>query len=763
MKKKQFLKTTFLALLLLALAGGVATAQTDEVTLASWDLTGTYNETTDGTNAYYTWSSATTQSMSDAALSAKKPYFYPNSVAAGLTSTNYWVTYNSSNTSKTWKKDTGRGLYINVAQNAISDLTAATDNDGANYYEIKFNATGYKALNLSYGIYYGGSAVINYSVVVSADGGSTWQIAGTSYATKSHWNTIANETINLATDNCSNVLVRIIPSNDVPAQNWCLKTVELKGTTYTGDGTDIFTVTAGADDVSHGYVTIAPTGGKVVTGTAVTATAYKKSGYVFSKWQDNSTGASFATTVTANTTITATFTPVATYTLSVSKAGTGAAYAPSTYYTLSPEPTAGKYEEGTVVTITAHSNDVSTFAKWDDETTTATHTVTMNSDQSVTLTYDMTPFLAFWNFASGGSSNHKPDMYTNDIFKDVTLNLFKSDGTQVTSGLSENTLSNEDNSASLTFNGKQRNTPWSSETSRYFMIQLSTIGYKNIRIRSYIEAWTSNTYNTQLIQYSYDGTAWTDLASKDFTNNQRWHLLEGTNTALDNQPTLYLRWINSGDKRSGFSASGTEDVRIGEVVVYGEVGYDLTVGAAKAATLVLPFAATIPANVSAYTLTYTAGNSKVNASEVTTTIPQNTPVLINAEAGTYSFEPADGATVDYSSAPYTNGALTGVYTAGYVPADSYVLQNGADGLGFYKVTADNTIRIGAYRAYLTAGQDAKARMISIVFNDDMTTGIGNITSAPSKDEGVAYNLAGQRVANGYKSLVIKNGKKYIIK
>ena len=86
MKKQLFIKTT--VLLLAALAGGVATAQADEVTLASWDLTGTYGESVSGTNAYYTWSSATTQSMSDAALSAKKPYFYPNSVAAGLTSTN---------------------------------------------------------------------------------------------------------------------------------------------------------------------------------------------------------------------------------------------------------------------------------------------------------------------------------------------------------------------------------------------------------------------------------------------------------------------------------------------------------------------------------------------------------------------------------------------------------------------------------------------------------------------------------------------------
>ena len=138
--------------------------------------------------------------------------------------------------------------------------------------------------------------------------------------------------------------------------------------------------------------------------------------------------------------------------------------------------------------------------------------------------------------------------------------------------------------------------------------------------------------------------------------------------------------------------------------------------------------------------------------------------MLNAETASkdYCFT-STGTVPNAAPSDLQKGAMTGVYSTGYVPANSYVLQNGADGLGFYKVTEDNNISIGAYRAYLTPGQNAEARMISIVFNDDMTTGIGNITSAPSKDEGVAYNLAGQRVANGYKGLVIKNGKKYIIK
>ena len=187
--------------------------------------------------------------------------------------------------------------------------------------------------------------------------------------------------------------------------------------------------------------------------------------------------------------------------------------------------------------------------------------------------------------------------------------------------------------------------------------------------------------------------------------------------------------------------------------------YTWNSGTAKAGTLILPYEANIPDGITAFTLTYTSGSS-ATATEINTGIlPANTPVLLNAETASkdYCFT-STGTVPNAAPSDLQKGAMTGVSSTGYVPANSYVLQNGAEGLGFYKVTANNTIGIGAYRAYLTPGQNAEARMISIVFNDDMTTGIGNITSAPSKDEGVAYNLAGQRVANGYKGLVIKNGK-----
>ena len=42
------------------------------------------------------------------------------------------------------------------------------------------------------------------------------------------------------------------------------------------------------------------------------------------------------------------------------------------------------------------------------------------------------------------------------------------------------------------------------------------------------------------------------------------------------------------------------------------------------------------------------------------------------------------------------------------------------------------------------------------------TGIENITAQP-ENTGVAYNIAGQRVNNSAKGLVIRNGKKFFVK
>ena len=91
----------------------------------------------------------------------------------------------------------------------------------------------------------------------------------------------------------------------------------------------------------------------------------------------------------------------------------------------------------------------------------------------------------------------------------------------------------------------------------------------------------------------------------------------------------------------------------------------------------------------------------------------------------------------------------------------------AKGLGFYHVgTSDATSAAGkAYLSTSTALTDqSNLSSRSFIFDDEETTGINTVyDSEKTQDSFNAYNLSGQRVDNSYKGVIIKNGKKYIVK
>lgn len=183
----------------------------------------------------------------------------------------------------------------------------------------------------------------------------------------------------------------------------------------------------------------------------------------------------------------------------------------------------------------------------------------------------------------------------------------------------------------------------------------------------------------------------------------------------------------------------------------------LTVTSAGASTLVLPYDATIPEGVKAYTLEHKEGEATAIATELTGFIPANTPVLINAEAGTYNFH---GEKTTWVGTEQTVGALTSVRVSKYVPAGSYVLQNHNGKVGFYKVEKANSVMIGANRAYLTPSVAMAAAKINIEY--PTVTGITSIKTTSIEND-VMYNLAGQKVGNDYRGIVIKNGCKFFNK
>lgn len=173
---------------------------------------------------------------------------------------------------------------------------------------------------------------------------------------------------------------------------------------------------------------------------------------------------------------------------------------------------------------------------------------------------------------------------------------------------------------------------------------------------------------------------------------------------------------------------------------------------AQYGTFCAPYAVTIPSGVQAYTVS-SVTNSMLDLTEVTGTIPANTPVVLYAESGLEAFESFGIAEEGTSTA----GLLTGVYESTQAPVGSYVLQNLSGKVGFYQVTAGNQPTVGANRCYLTVASGIKA----FYFDEDDATSIQTIENGQQTADGVIYNVAGQRMNKMQRGINIINGKKIL--
>ena len=218
----------------------------------------------------------------------------------------------------------------------------------------------------------------------------------------------------------------------------------------------------------------------------------------------------------------------------------------------------------------------------------------------------------------------------------------------------------------------------------------------------------------------------------------------------------YLKWRTEGQ-------TGTRrDMQVAED---NSSSYDLTVTAAGAATLTLPYTTTIPSGAKCYTLSYTSGND-ITATEIATTLPAHTPVLVVANEGSYTFNKTTAQ--DPSANP---NLLMENYAANFVvPATTgdntnYILSYKNTQLGFRTVDGI-TNKVQPYRAYLSVKYDAGAgarEFFGIDFGDGETTGVADVRCQMEDVSGVYFDLSGRRVAHPTKGLYIVNGKKVVIK
>lgn len=262
---------------------------------------------------------------------------------------------------------------------------------------------------------------------------------------------------------------------------------------------------------------------------------------------------------------------------------------------------------------------------------------------------------------------------------------------------------------------------------------------------------------------------WNDYTAEFTVGNNGKVKIEVGNIKPDGQDNK-AGWFSFGDVR--LFRLGNLDVTLDEATdntieaMPANVTLKRTFVANKWNTLVLPFAVSdadvkTTFGADAKIVEYSnADDANINFTTSTKGIEANVPVLIMPAAvnveNTYTFNSVSIVVAD-PKADGTSYSFVGSYKPYNLVNDDYMLY--AD--KWWKTEAGDAYKIKAFRAYIKANTPAAAKQLNLVI-DGQTTGL-KLNTVNGNIEGETYNIAGQRVANSYKGLIIKNGKKIIKK
>jgi len=196
---------------------------------------------------------------------------------------------------------------------------------------------------------------------------------------------------------------------------------------------------------------------------------------------------------------------------------------------------------------------------------------------------------------------------------------------------------------------------------------------------------------------------------------------------------------------------------------------------------------TLPSGLKAFATRSSVTDGKLTLKEITGTIPACTGVILQgthsqeytltqSDASSFNFNTAEApryCDVNYSFRPViADYALQQTYPANSDASgnsgsvwNNYILAKSDDSMVFALSSGSGSLAAG--KAYFSIRQDqiktsGEARYFTLDFGGE-STGINSVENGQLVIDNVVYNLSGQRVDSNYKGLVIKNGKKVIIK
>ncbi len=221
--------------------------------------------------------------------------------------------------------------------------------------------------------------------------------------------------------------------------------------------------------------------------------------------------------------------------------------------------------------------------------------------------------------------------------------------------------------------------------------------------------------------------------------------------------TSYLHFNTSGSNYFGDHCGSEGGHSNHDMILENVMSLPVTISAAGYATFYAPVAVTVPAGVTAHTVTI--NGEWATLSEALEVVPANTAVVLVGDADTYNF------TITTADAFNGTNALRGsVATTYYTEAGTYYALAQVDGVvGFYKDAFNNSrFQNNSHKAYMYVAEgSANVASYSFRFGEG-TTGIDEVKGENGNVKTI-YDLTGRKVeeitapgiyiVNGVKKLV----------
>ncbi|MDE6061909.1 MAG: Ig-like domain-containing protein, partial [Duncaniella sp.] len=316
------------------------------------------------------------------------------------------------------------------------------------------------------------------------------------------------------------------------------------------------------------------------------------------------------------------------------------------------------YEDGTEVRLATSNNRILTFTNWEDNTTSPTRDITVDSEKNLTATFSAADYIVGWDFYNDQPASERAADYKDESDNAGLLSLHNAEG-KTTSWLTRGIGNGSEN-------GKWGARIWKLRSEgNYFEVSFSSVGYSNIVVSAALGI-SYNSYSINNVQYSIDGKEYKTVGTYELQTG--WTVNEFKLPAdADNQPKVWVRFMPDTDSPLVGNETDYDGLCIAELFILADKE---TANDSTAPTLVTTLPADKSDNVSATGSIILTFDEKVKAGNGAATLDGETlkPIesgksIIYNYAGlsygtTYTFTVPAGAIVDRSGNAFAGTTLT---------------------------------------------------------------------------------------------------------